>query len=188
MDLEPLSIIIGAALGSAGLSGVLAGLVQLGRAARTARSIEQIRKALEGDDTGSGGQALRVALNRERLRLASLSIIGTPRVYVQLVALLVISAAMVFGLFSTGLVPLVVPGGTDRDGDGIAGEVGASTEISILLGVILLLYIVVTVFFIDLLVQSRRARFIDAISRPGADAGKISTESARHGRVPPGGN
>ncbi|MFG6444732.1 hypothetical protein ACFXQA_05605 [Microbacterium sp. P07] len=180
-QVEPLGVIIGAALGSAGLSGALAGLVQFSRAARTARLIEHIKKSLEGDEKGAGEQTLRLALDRERLRLASLSIIGTPQVFVQFLGLLVVTAAITVGVLSTGLVSLALPWGTDRDGDGVAGEVGSASTAAWLVAVVFVAYIVFFAFAMDSFITRSRARFMAEASAPKADLPRLTHEAGNRG-------
>lgn len=170
-QLEPWAVLVGAALGGAGLSGALTSMVQLSRASRVARSIQNIKTSLEGaEDGGVGELALRIALDRERLRLASLSIIGMPQRYVQLLFLLAMTAVITVGVFATGLVPLALPWGTDRDGDGVAGELGlASSTATWLIAGLFGAYILFFVVAMDHAIQRRRAQFITAAYESGAD-------------------
>lgn len=180
-DVEPLSLIIGAALGSAGLSGALAGVLQFSRAERSARLVEQMKKSLEGDDQGVGEQSLRLALDRERLRLASLSIVGAPRAFSQVLILLVISALMTVLMLSTGLVPLASPLGVDRDRDGVAGEAGSSSTAAWIVALLFVIYIVFFAIMTDLVTERRRAHFMAEVGAPDADIRELARLAGSRG-------
>lgn len=155
--MEPLGVLIGAALGSAGVSGVLAGLVQFSRAARSSRSIDQLTKGLAGGLDGPGRDALLLALNRERLRLASFSLITLPRA----AGVLVASTFLVLGAVVAGVVYASVARG------------GETTTLVPFFAVSLLYGILLT-FIFDTQVQLRRRRFIDEAERQADDVSAIA--------------
>lgn len=184
-QVEPLSVLIGAALGSAGLSGALAGLVQFSRAARAARLIEHVRKSLDGFGSGPGEQALRLALDRERLRLASIAIITTPQIVVFGVVLLVVAGAIAIGVNSSGLLDQAMSSRIpqDRDGDGVAGEIGVGLptwrSVLLLMGVFLA-YILFFAFVMDQVIQLRRARFMEIAGESEVDMSDLVRVAGSH--------
>jgi len=162
--MEPIALIVGAALGSAGIGGALAGLVQFSRASRTTRLIEQMNKSLEGETSGgAGAKTLALAMDGERLKLASISVISAPQTFVPLFAMFVVTLLAGIVIFTNGLLPW----SQDRDGDGSYGEVDYRYTWMIILGSIG--YVVLLAFYLDMIIQRSRARFMRAASEPGAD-------------------
>lgn len=172
--MEPLGIVIGAALGSAGLSGALAGVVQFSRAARKARLIAQIKASLDGGgSTGVGATTLSLALDRERLRLASISIVGAPQAIVSLLVVLVVSVILWLVVFANGLLPF----SQNRDGDGAFGEVDPRYLWSIIC--VSAVYVVLMAFALDIVIQVRRHRFTQDALQADADLPKLVRRGGR---------
>lgn len=177
--MEPLGVIIGAALGSAGIGGLLAGAVQFSRSSRAARSIEQIKKSIDSDDDNSAGvTALRAALDRERVRLASIVVVGAPQAFLALLVAVIVSVILLIVIFANGLLPF----SQDRDGDGVYGEVDSR-----FLWIMIIAaagYIMLIAFTFDALIQQRRRRFIDDALAPGVDVKQLVKEQQgrRNGR------
>jgi hypothetical protein len=75
MDAELVGPIIVAIIGGAGIPAFAGGLIQFSRTARASRLIDHFVKALKDIPAGPGEDTLKVALERERLRLAAISIV-----------------------------------------------------------------------------------------------------------------
>jgi uncharacterized membrane protein (DUF485 family) len=154
---ESFGVLIGAVLGGAGVSGVIAGLVQLTRAARATRSIDQLKKSRDGQSKGPGVDALQAALDLEQLRLASLSVVRIPQV------ILVPLVALLF------FVVIVLFAGYDPDASAVEGNVNLVDTPLWQVVAFVVLYVLAPVYVVDATLQWRRNQFVTAALNPGAD-------------------
>jgi hypothetical protein len=108
--MENVGALITAILGTAGASGLVTGLVQYGRVARSTRLIEHLSKLIaDGDEESHGREALQVARDWERLRLASFSLVSFSQVLwraILLIAGLAAVAVAVNYIYGTLKLPL----------------------------------------------------------------------------------
>jgi low affinity Fe/Cu permease len=174
--MEPLGVLLGAVLGGAGLSGAVASVVQLGRATRATRAIDQIKKSGDGREGDVGGPALALALERERVKLASLTLVSLPRAFAFLVWLGVaafIAAAVVL------VIGIIV-------GDVQAPALKISDAWA--LGIAAFFVVGVTLGSLDTLVQNRRGRFVDAVLLEDVDVDEARQRYGLPDSVPTAGD
>lgn len=169
MDPASVALLVTALLGSSGLASLVVGGIQLGRRARLHRTILTTTStidALPGHDIAT--RALRMAAERDSLRLAAMSLITlTPRFRRGIV---IVAAAFVIAAIASSvpsllnsLFPVVAPTGTRTE------QLSLSPATPLLLAeapavfvVVIAVYVICVAALIDGVLWRRREAFVTA--------------------------
>ncbi len=175
VDAQLLGSIIVAVVGGAGLTGLAGGVLQFSRTARTSRLIDHFAKALKDMPSGAAEAALRVALERERLRLAAISIVRAAPLSLRRGSILSsVYPYVVSGTTTVTVVLAVAVKQYENDESMLRtpGLIWSAVALAVL-------FVVVVVAVFDYKLQARRAAFIRSVEDEPARSAAFARDALR---------